>query len=78
MERSEGPIRCIHLSGGHEVTYLISRLKSIVMHDDYKLRKKLLIYLLKYHQNEAQDNFPRIVRQYRKKYQAIILVNNKK
>ncbi|CAM0950727.1 unnamed protein product [Alopecurus aequalis] len=32
--------------------------------DGFKLRKKFLLHLLKYHDNEAQDNIPNILRQY--------------
>ena len=32
--------------------------------DVYELRKKFLVHLLKYAENEVEDNIPHIVRQY--------------
>lgn len=34
--------------------------------DGYEMRKKFLIYLLKYHANEVEDNIPEVVREYLK------------
>jgi hypothetical protein len=38
--------------------------RNIVARDDRELRMNFLIHLLKYHENEAKDNIPNILRQY--------------
>ena len=37
------------------------------MRDEYELKKKFLLYLLKYHVNKAKDNIRNIVREFLKR-----------
>ena len=38
-----------------------------LVQDGYEMRKKFLLYLLKYHSNEVENNIPDVVREYLKR-----------